>query len=188
MIASLTRFNIIGTSGSGKTTFGQQLASTLSLPFVELDALFWKADWQQSGIEEFSGRVGNAVDQPQWVVDGNYSRVRQITWQRVECVVWLDFRFSVVFRRSLTRAIKRARSGQELWPGTGNIETFRKTFFSSDSILLWMLRQYSRNRRRFNALMEDHQYRNIHFVRLKSPGDAASFIARLENKKTVSEM
>jgi shikimate kinase len=34
------RINVIGTSGSGKTTFGKKLAKTLSIPFLEMDAIF----------------------------------------------------------------------------------------------------------------------------------------------------
>jgi adenylate kinase family enzyme len=35
----LRRVNVKGTSGSGKTTFAQELARRLDVPFVELDAL-----------------------------------------------------------------------------------------------------------------------------------------------------
>jgi adenylate kinase family enzyme len=35
----LKRVNVKGTSGSGKTTFAQELARRLDVPFVELDAL-----------------------------------------------------------------------------------------------------------------------------------------------------
>ena len=186
-IAGFTRFNVVGTSGSGKTSFGRQLAETLALPFIELDALYWKANWQHPSDEELSTKLRRALQQTKWVLDGNYDRTRPIKWQNVQCVIWLDYRFGVVFRRSLTRSINRARSGQELWPGTGNIETFGKTFFSTDSILLWMLRQYPRNRRRYSALVEESQLHHIHFVRLRSPRDAETLISELQSKKNVSK-
>jgi shikimate kinase len=36
------RIVVIGATGSGKSTFPQQLARSLGVTFVELDALFWR--------------------------------------------------------------------------------------------------------------------------------------------------
>lgn len=36
------RIVVIGSTGSGKTTLANQLAHTLNLPHIELDALHWE--------------------------------------------------------------------------------------------------------------------------------------------------
>jgi hypothetical protein len=52
----------------------------------------------------------------------------------VDLVVWVDYSFwRTLARRSVARL--RASRRQELWPGTGNCETFRRSFFSRDSII-----------------------------------------------------
>ena len=38
---------LIGTSGSGKTTFGNNLSKILKIPCTDLDDLFWLPNWQK---------------------------------------------------------------------------------------------------------------------------------------------
>ena len=52
------RINVIGTSGSGKSTFSERIAKKLNIPYIELDALFWNANWTESTNEEFFPKVG----------------------------------------------------------------------------------------------------------------------------------
>ncbi|MEX2374133.1 MAG: shikimate kinase, partial [Dehalococcoidia bacterium] len=39
------RINIMGNTGCGKSTLGQQLADLLDVSFVELDAVNWLPNW-----------------------------------------------------------------------------------------------------------------------------------------------
>ena len=48
----MKRINVVGTSGSGKSTFSQVLANKLNYPYLEMDAMFWKPNWQGSTDEE----------------------------------------------------------------------------------------------------------------------------------------
>jgi adenylate kinase family enzyme len=66
------RINVKGTSGSGKTTFAQELARRLELPYVELDALHHGPNWSEPTGEEFRARVREAMTPAGWVIDGNY--------------------------------------------------------------------------------------------------------------------
>ncbi len=47
------KINVIGTSGSGKSTFSCALAQKLAIPYIELDSLFWKPSWSGSSDAEF---------------------------------------------------------------------------------------------------------------------------------------
>jgi adenylate kinase family enzyme len=46
--------NIIGTTGSGKSTFARQLAQKQQLQYIELDNLLWLDDWQESQMKPYS--------------------------------------------------------------------------------------------------------------------------------------
>src|SRR5262245_15322132 len=70
------RISVVGTSGSGKTTFANKLAGILRIPHVELDALHWESDWVEAPRDVFRSRVREAVQADRWVVDGNYSKGR----------------------------------------------------------------------------------------------------------------
>ena len=54
--AAPRRVSIVGSTGTGKTTFGRELAAILAVPFVELDALFWGPNWSKA-----KHRSGNRV-------------------------------------------------------------------------------------------------------------------------------
>ncbi|TME62901.1 MAG: AAA family ATPase, partial [Chloroflexi bacterium] len=47
------RISVVGTTGSGKTTFARELARRLGVPHVELDALAWGPNWTLVPVEVF---------------------------------------------------------------------------------------------------------------------------------------
>src|SRR3954471_7110590 len=102
--ARLARVNVVGTSGSGKTTFAEQLAAKLGSPHVDLDRLYWQANWTPASDEVFFARITAALQSPSWIVDGNYDRTVPIKWRDVQMVIWLDYCFARTFVQSLRRA------------------------------------------------------------------------------------
>jgi adenylate kinase family enzyme len=174
-----SRINVIGTSGSGKSTFARRVARRLGHPYVEMDLLFWLPDWQEPSDEVFLPKVAAALDAPRWVLDGNYQRTAPIKWRNVTAIVWLDYSFARVFFQALTRAMARVIHRRELWPGTGNRESFRRTFLSRKSILVWTWQTHAKMRERYDALFRAPEHAHIHRVRLKSPAEAEKFLASL---------
>ena len=58
------RVSVIGTSGSGKTTFAGELARRLGVRHVDLDAINWQPGWRdlsQHDGDEFRRRVADAT-------------------------------------------------------------------------------------------------------------------------------
>jgi adenylate kinase family enzyme len=177
LMASMDRVVVIGTSCSGKTTFATALAAHFQVPHIELDQLHWLPDWQERPLEEFRSLVRDATESEKWVMDGNYSVVRDITWRRATAVVWLDYSFPVVFARALWRSIARIITREELF--AGNRETFRKTFMDRDSILLWILATYQRRRREYPDLFKKPEYGHLQVIRLQTPPAARTFLSVL---------
>ena len=170
-----TRIAVVGSTGSGKTTLARELARRLGVPHIELDALFWEPDWAEAPLDVFRARVAETVAGEGWVCDGNYSKVRDVVWDRAETVVWLDYPFRVLAWRLLRRSVRRSARSEELW--NGNRESWRRSFLSHDSILLWLLRSYRRHRRDIESAMHDPAYSSIRFVRLRSPRAAEQWLA-----------
>jgi len=173
------RINVIGTSGSGKTTFGRELARVLQIPFIELDAIFWGPDWSEPEDSELFSRLSNALAGNNWVLDGNYSRTLDIKWKRVQVVIWLDFSFPRTVYQAVKRALSRLISQQELWPETGNRESL-KMLFSRDSIVLYTIQTYARRKKKIQGYISSGQYQSIIFHRIKSPKQAKIFLQSVD--------
>jgi len=170
----LQRVVIIGTSCSGKTTFARALSEKSRVSHVELDAMYWKPNWTPAPQEEFRALALEAAASEVWVADGNYKAVRDILWGRATTVIWLNYPFSVVARRALSRTVRRVFFRQAMW--SGNRETFRRSFLSRESILWWVLTSYRRRRREYPQLFQEPQYRHLEIIVFSSPVEAERFL------------
>lgn len=165
----LDRVNVVGLTGSGKSTFARRLATALNSEFVEMDQLFHGPNWAEPEVHVFRERVKNAIDGDHWVLDGNYhSKKHDLKWQRVTAIVWMDTPFLQNIWQSTTRAIHRGLTQQELWPGTGNREHLATAFFSRKSIILWALINYRRLQKRYRAVRDGSDWHHIPFIQLRS--------------------
>ena len=176
----LKRTVVIGTSCSGKTTFAQRLAQLIRIRHIELDALNWLPNWTQRLNDEFRILVEEAVSADEWILDGNYSRTRDIVWSRATALIWLDYSFPVVAYRAFQRTRSRVFDRQILY--SGNRETFRNAYLSKDSILLWVLKTYHRRRRDYSQLLEEFQSRHLEIHRFRTPEEADLFLSKVEKE------
>ena len=175
------RISVVGTTGSGKTTVARQISNCLKLPFIELDALYWDKNWTGVSDQIFRERVISATKTEHWVIDGNYSRIRSLVWERADTVLYLDYSFGRTFWQLFTRTIKRSIQQEELWHG--NREDLRRSFFSSDSIMLWMIKTYARRRKQYAMLMQQPQYVHLYFVQLKTPRMTREWLTSLHQSQ-----
>jgi adenylate kinase family enzyme len=172
-----TRISVVGTCGSGKTTTASALAQRLGLAHIELDALSWEPNWTSVPDEEFRVAVARAAASDRWVIDGNYSKVRDLVWARADTVVWLDYSFPRVFAQLLRRTFRRALRRETLWHG--NRERLATAFFSRDSILLWAIKTHGRRKREYGELLGRSENRRLCVVQLRSPREARQWLARV---------
>ena len=88
----MQRVLVMGSSGSGKSTFARGLSDITGIPTVSIDALFWKPGWVESEREEFQRRMIEAVQQPRWIMDGNYTRhgAGELRRQLADTIIWFD--------------------------------------------------------------------------------------------------
>lgn len=169
---------VIGTTGSGKSTVAKALSGKLGFPYIQLDAIFWKPNWNTSSDDEFFDKIQKATDISNWVLDGNYGRSNHLTWKYADTVVWVDFPFWLTFYQSLTRTLKRSLTKKEIWKGTGSKESLSR-LFSKDSIILWLFKTYNSNVRRYEARLSDPKFSHIKFYRLRSRKHVQVFLDKL---------
>jgi adenylate kinase family enzyme len=174
----MRRVSVVGSTGTGKTTFGRELAALMGVPFVELDALNWGPRWTMVDAERFQALARDAIAGDAWVVDGNYGGrgVRDLVWAKADTIIWLDYSLAVIFPRLFRRTLARLRDPKELWPGTGNRESFRGAFLSRGSLFWWALKTHRPRRRGYTRLLALPQYASAEKVRFREPSAAERWL------------
>ena len=162
----LTRIVVVGTSCAGKTTLARSLSVQLGVPHIELDVLHWGPDWTPRPLTEFRSSVEEAVSTPSWVIDGNYSAVRDPIWRRATTLVWLNYSFGRVFSRAVSRTLRRIVTQEELY--SGNRESIRQ-IVERDWIPWWVLRTFWRRRREYPVRLREPEFAHLQVLEFTQP-------------------
>ena len=158
---------VVGTTSSGKSTLAEQIAQKIGADFIELDALNWGPDWTAAGDELLRTRAEEATRSPCWVVAGNYSITRPVTWPRAEAVIWLDYSLWVIFWRLTIRTFKRAMTQEELWNGNRERFWWHLKLWSDESLFYWLFKTYWRRKREYPQLFAMPEYSHLHIIHFK---------------------
>jgi adenylate kinase family enzyme len=171
------RVSVVGNSGSGKSTVAAALAARLGVPHVELDSIYHQPNWVPLPHDEFRARVAAVTAEDAWVIDGNYTAVRDLVWARADTVVWIDLPRALVMRRIIGRSFRRAARRQELWNGNREPWSNWLTLDPERSIIMWSWTQHAKYRARYAVAMGDPALRHLSFIRLRSPAEVAVFLS-----------
>lgn len=177
------RVSIVGTSGSGKSTLGRKLEEQLGLKHVELDQLFFSANWTPRPENEFVGDLNQSLAGDCWVASGNYSKFRPLILTRATHIVWLNYPAWRVGHQLLVRSLHRAWTGEEMYNGC--VETCRQSFASKDSILLFAAQTFHKNRNQYRALFDSNEYPHLERVELQSRAQANRWLSNLTGVRSV---
>jgi adenylate kinase family enzyme len=169
----MERILVMGSSGSGKSTFAQRLSAITGIPIVSLDALFWKPGWMPSDGAEFQQRVTEAVALPRWIIDGNYasSDAGEVRRGLADTVIWFDLPRRTCMTGIMTRiATSYGRVRPEMAPGCP--EKFDLAFFR----YVWTYRRLQRPKllRYFEGLRPDQT-----FIRFTNRAEADRYLTNV---------
>jgi adenylate kinase family enzyme len=178
------KFVVIGTTGSGKSTMAEQLANKLGLDFIDLDALNWGPNWTPAGDELLRARAEAVTRAPGWVVAGNYSKTRPVTWARAEAIIWLDYSLWVIFCRLWRRTWRRIFFKEDLWNGNREHLWTQLKLWSDESLFHWLFKTYWRRKREYPQLFAQPEHSHLTIIHLKTPQEADEW---LSNIKTVPD-
>lgn len=141
------RICLMGPSNSGKSTLAVAVARQRGLPAIHLDRLYHqpRTDWRPRPQAEFFRLHAEAIAEPQWVMEGNYTSCIASRLARATGLILLD----VSTATSLLRYFRRT------W-----CESDRKGALDGelDSVKWQMLHHIAvvtpRNRKRYAAMFE----------------------------------
>lgn len=175
------RISIVGTAGCGKTTLARRLALLLNRPHIELDALFWGPGWTPTPRERFRELAAAALAGDAWIVDGNYSAVRDVINSRGDTLVWLDYSLPRVLGRLFRRTLRRVFGRELLW---GTNREHLSNQLGRDSLLLYAARTYGRRRRQYRSLQSDPACAHLTVIRLRSPRETELWLQALDQARS----
>ena len=174
------RIIVIGTTGSGKSMLAERLAKKLGIDFIELDALHWLPNWKHVSDVEFRVLVERATRTPGWVIAGNYSAIRDISWPRAEVIVWLDYPLRIIFWRLWRRTWSRWWTQELLW--NTNYERLLpqfKIWSADESLFNWLFKTYWRRKREYPLLFVLPEYAHLKVLHFNNPKETEDWLLSL---------
>ena len=176
------RICVVGTSGSGKTYVARELAERLGLRYVSNDALIWGPNWQPVKGELRYEAFDRETRDGGWTFDGNLgpSAEDEMVLSRCDTLVWLDLPRWQVMAAITFRTFWRAVTRERMWHG--NVERWRNVF-SSDSMIVWSWKTFSRRRRQYGALFVDGAHAHRVRIRLHSRGEVSRWLRSLPGSR-----
>lgn len=150
-MAVTMRIAILGYSGAGKSTLARALGKQYGCPVLHMDTLHFRANWQERPDESARFILSAYLDNPGWVIDGNYGKL--LFDERMEAadrIVLLSLpRFRCMAQAYGRYRRNRGKSRASIAPGCE--EKFDREFFRW---LLWEGRR--KNRRLFRQVLANY--------------------------------
>jgi hypothetical protein len=100
-----------------------------------------------------------------------------------DTAIWLRLPFRVVFTRLLRRTVTRAWRKEELW--NGNRESFRMSFASRDSILLWGVTNWRPHVGKMERVLAETPH-NANLIVLRSQREVDALLAEIDRQAVPS--
>ena len=172
----MQRIIIIGASGSGKTTLGNRLGDLLHIPVYDLDNYFWLPNWQNKREEFFIKEIEEISKTQEWIIIGNYFKFSSAAWDKADTIIWLDYQFMRCLCQGLKRALKAIL--YKIPCCAGNYESFGRLFFSRESILIFIIKNYSKYQKRYNDLYTNKDPKKL-YLRLRNPQETEFWLNSL---------
>lgn len=167
------RIIIIGSPGSGKSTFSRKLAEITGIPLIHLDKEYWSSGWVETPNDEWARKHENLLLGEEWIIDGNYGSTMDKRIDRADTIICFELsRVTCVlryFKRVFTN-INRIRPDMS----EGCPEHFDFEFMK----YIWNFPK-TKGKRNFKKLQG---HKDKHIIVFKKRNDANKYIHYLANK------
>jgi len=164
----MQRTLVLGSSGSGKSTFARQLGQLLQVQVIHLDSFFWQPNWVATPAQEWQQKLERLLHIDSWVMDGNYTASLDLRLSFADTVIFLDLNRFICLARCIKRLLQNwGRNRDELAPGC--YEKMDWEFFQ------WIWNYPSAKRPGILKRLEENAGNQQIFI-LRSSGEIADFL------------
>ncbi len=121
---------IIGSPGSGKSTFARKLGAATGLPVVHLDTEHHRQDKDYyTNIGSWDRYVLSEIKKETWIIEGNFSSTFEQRFAKADTIIYIDtprwLTIPRLFRRLFHRSPERRPEMPEGWSEKFNYKFFR---------------------------------------------------------------
>jgi hypothetical protein len=98
---------IVGNGGTGKSTVGDQLGKSLSLPVTHLDTLSWDKNWKRREEKEFTQELKEVLSGKEWIVEGwSFHSTMIMRIKAADHIFYLNYPLWFCYWNALKRHLK----------------------------------------------------------------------------------
>lgn len=103
----MKRVAVIGSPGTGKTTFVKKLALKTGLPIIHLDFYYHQKQFDyRTNQPAWIKKVTELSKQDKWIMDGNYNSSFEVRFKRADTIIFLDLPRRIAFYGVIKRRIQ----------------------------------------------------------------------------------
>ena len=167
----MRRVVVVGSGGSGKSTFSRELGRVTGIPVIHLDREYWRPGWEETPKDEWKARVADMLEGERWIMDGNFGGTREMRMQAADTIIFLDLPRRVCLYRILKRTLKYyGRSRPDMAEGCP--ERLDLEF------VMWVWNYKHRSRKRLLAELEGLEEKSV--IILRNQRQVSDFLANLD--------
>jgi len=96
---------VIGSPGSGKSTFSRQLSEILGIPLIHLDKVYWNSGWIETPKDEWKAKQELLISGDKWILDGNYGGTMDMRSNKADTIINFELNRLVCFMSYIKRVI-----------------------------------------------------------------------------------
>jgi adenylate kinase family enzyme len=177
-MSTMNRIVVVGSSGSGKTTFARRLAAHLGVAHLEMDAVFHRHGLAHVAHQDFLPVLDEFTDRDRWIVDGNYTShgTRDVVWPKADTIIWLDLPRQTAFSRVVKRTLRRVLTREEMWPGVREPFSNLYRLDPYENIIVWAWTRHGHVREKYETAMVDGSWEHTAVHRLRSETEVEAFL------------
>lgn len=162
---------IVGSPGAGKTYFSREIAEITGLPLIHLDKYFHvKKHNYYDDREAWVKRVQEFVEEPRWIIEGNYGATMYERMKAADQVIFLDYPTYIAVGRMLKRRVQYSKKPRDEMP-----TEWKEKIEPSFARFVAQFRKTQRPR-----IVKYIQDSGVKAIFLKNPREAKQYLSELE--------
>ncbi len=109
---------VIGSPGSGKSTFAREISKKTNIVLYHMDKLHWYGKWKSISKEELLSKIEKIVEKDSWIIDGNYSSSLEIRVKNADTIFYFDYPSYICLFRIIKRYFMYRNKNRSDMPNT----------------------------------------------------------------------